>query len=457
VTGAGVRPGSGQVRAARFRKAKPAGISMRARCAAGLAAAVPDATLSVAITCRAMTSLPLVVRRTYLAATLLVVGGSPQSAPAQSVPTRLADSTFWRLMREHSEPGGTFRSENFVSNETSLQWVIPELVRQVAPGGVYLGVAPDQNFTYITALRPSIAFIVDIRHQNAMQHLMYKALIETSATRAEFLAKLFARAPLTGVDTASSAGQLFDALAKQPADSLHYRDNLRAIIDRLTRVHRFALTDSERVSLGCVYGAFFTQGPELTYNYASECRNPGPYGYGTYPGSPGGGGVRMGFRMPTYQGMMTESDSAGVNWSYLGSEQRFRALKEMQERNLIVPLTGNFAGEKALRSVGRWASAHGARVTTFYVSNVEQYLFQQGDEARRFYENVATLPIDSTSTFVRSFSGGRYMGMEGGLALKPQSAAGRSLQLISSIRETLRAFEQGELSSWIDVIRNSRQ
>src|SRR5438270_10205230 len=112
------------------------------------------------------------LRPLRLFAALLVIGAAPVSLAAQSVPTRLADSTFWRLMQEYSEPWGTFRSENFVSNETSLQWVIPELVRRVPPGGVYLGVAPDQNFTYITALRPAIAFIVDIRHQNAVEHLM---------------------------------------------------------------------------------------------------------------------------------------------------------------------------------------------------------------------------------------------------------------------------------------------
>jgi hypothetical protein len=165
----------------------------------------------------------------------------------------------------------------------------------------------------------------------------------------------------------------------------------------------------------------------------------------------------MGFRMPTYQGMMTETDSAGVNWSYLGSEQRFRALKEMQERNLIVPLTGNFAGEKALRAVGQWATAHGARVTTFYVSNVEQYLFQQGDEAGRFYQNVATLPIDATSTFVRSFSGGRFTAIEAELTLKPQSPAGRSLQPVSSIQDILRAHTDGKRTLWIDIIRLSHQ
>ncbi|HEU4722840.1 MAG TPA: hypothetical protein VFS59_15885 [Gemmatimonadaceae bacterium] len=383
------------------------------------------------------------------------------SSAAAQVPARLADSTFWRLMHEYSEPWGTFRSENFVSNETSLQYVIPELTRRIAPGGVYLGVAPDQNFTYIAAVRPSIAFIVDIRHQNAMQHLMYKTLFETSRTRAEFLATLFARAPLEGVDTASTATALFDALAKQPSDSARYRDNLRAILARLTDVHRFALNDSQRVSLGCVYGAFFTQGPDLTYNYASECRNPGAFGYGIGGGvvgpGPGGGMGRFGFRMPTYQGMITETDSAGVNWSYLGSEARFRAVKEMQERNLIVPLTGNFAGPRALRAVGDWARARGATVTTFYVSNVEQYLFQQGDEAQRFYENVASLPIDSTSTFVRSFAGGRFVSADTFFTLKPQSPNGRSLQLTSSIAETLAAFRHGTLTSWMAVIGVSRQ
>jgi hypothetical protein len=161
--------------------------------------------------------------------------------------------------------------------------------------------------------------------------------------------------------------------------------------------------------------------------------------------------------MPSYQGMMTETDGAGVNWSYLGSEARFRALKAMQERNLIVPLTGNFAGPKALRAVGDWVRTHGAKVSMFYVSNVEQYLFQQGDEAQRFYENVATLPVDSTSTFVRSFAGGRFFAADTLLTLRPQSPNGRSLQLVSSIAETLRAFREGQLLSWMAVVGLSHQ
>jgi hypothetical protein len=325
--------------------------------------------------------------------------------------------------------------------------VIPELTRRIAPGGVYLGVAPDQNFTLITALKPSIAFIVDIRRQNAVQHLMYKALIEMSKDRADFLARLFARAPLAGVDSTSSANALFEALAKQPPDSARYRQNLEAITTRLTGRHRFALSDSEHVALRCVYGAFFSQGPDLTYGYGSECRNPGPYGFGGFGGRRG----------PTFRDMLTETDSTGVNWSYLGSERAFRALKDMQERNLIVPLTGDFAGPKALRAVGQWARTHRARVSTFYVSNVEQYLFEQGDEAQRFFENVATLPVDSTSMFVRSFQGGRFFPSDTSVKFTQQSSYGRSMEVYGSIEETVRAFRAGKIRSWSDVLSLSRQ
>ena len=219
-------------------------------------------------------------------------------------------------------------------------------------------------------------------------------------------------------------------------------------------MHHFALSDSERVSLGCVYGAFFTQGPDLTYGYASECNNPGPYGYATG----GTGGMRRGgFRGPTYQAMLTETDSVGVNWSYLGSEKAFRALKDMQERNLIVPLTGDFAGPKALRAVGQWARDHRTKVTTFYVSNVEQYLFEQGDEAKRFFENVATLPVDSTSMFVRSFQGGRFYPTDTTVRFTQQSSAGRSMEVYGSIEQTVRAFRAGRITSWGDVLSLSQQ
>jgi hypothetical protein len=389
-------------------------------------------------------------------AVLLAVGAcntattDADAALVSRIPPRLADSTFWRLMRDFSEPGGTFRSENLVSNETSLQYPLPALVARLPRGGVYVGVAPDQNFTYVAALRPEIAFVVDIRHQNAMEHLMYKALVEASRDRADFLATLFARAPLAGVDTASTAEQLFEALDRQPPDSARYRANLGAILDRLTRVHRFALSDSERALVACVYGAFFAQGPSLTYGYSTDCRDDGgSYGYARF-----GVGGRGRPGMPTYYGMLVETDSAGRSWSYLASESAFRTLKTMEERNLIVPITGDFAGPKALRSVGEWTRAHGATIRVFYVSNVEQYLWEDGDAAKRFYTTLSAWPIDSSSTFIQSFGAFR-IAPDPALLSRAHSPRDRSYNIWSPMRPVLEAFRAGKLGSWEDVLRMS--
>src|SRR5215510_2509770 len=112
---------------------------------------------------------------------------------ADTLPAQYTDAQFWKLINDLSEPGGTFQFENFVSNEASYQNVLPELTRRVKPGGVYLGVAPEQNFTYMSALQSKVGFIIDIRRQNMIELLMYKALFEISADRADFVSKLFSR------------------------------------------------------------------------------------------------------------------------------------------------------------------------------------------------------------------------------------------------------------------------
>src|SRR5579863_5406046 len=106
---------------------------------------------------------------------------------ADSIPAKVADTEFWTLVTNFSEPDGTFQSENLLSNEARLQSVIPNLQRAAGTGRVYLGVGPEQNFTYIAALKPSMAFIVDIRRGNLDLHLMYKALFELSSDRRDFV------------------------------------------------------------------------------------------------------------------------------------------------------------------------------------------------------------------------------------------------------------------------------
>ena len=366
----------------------------------------------------------------------------PVFAFAQStIPSRLTDKELWQLNADFSEPGGYFRSDNLLSNELGFQAVIPGLREKIKPGGVYLGVGPEQNFTYIAALQPKIAIIFDIRRGNMVEHLMYKALFETSADRADFLSKLFSRPRPAGLDTASSAQQLFDAYNRAAPDSALFRKNLAAIKEFLAKTKGFALGDSDGKSLDYIYSAFYGGGPQINYNYSA--------------GGGGGGGGFGGFGggMPNYASLQTATDTAGKNWGYLATEGTFRWLKDFESRNLLVPVVGDFAGPKAIRTVGKYLKEHNAVVSAMYCSNVEQYLFRQNDDWSRFYGNVATLPLDANSSFIRSISGG----MRG---VAPQGNygryGGRLANVTSSMLETVKGFNEGKIQTYGDIIMMSR-
>ena len=346
---------------------------------------------------------------------------------AQEIPSRLADSTYWRMVTEMSEPNGSFPSDNLLSNEVSLQYVIPELVRSTTPGGVYLGVAPEQNFTYLAALKPKIAFIVDIRHDNSLLLLVYKALFELSADRAEFVSRLFSRPRPAGLDTASSVEQLMLAYHDVPRDSATFLRNLGQVKERLRTVHGFPLTEQDLSAIQYLYSWFYAAGPELRYNM-----NMGGY-FGRYP---------------SYSMLMLETDGAGAHRSYLASEANYRVVKDLESRNLVVGLTGDFTGPKSLRAVGDWVRARHATITAFYVSNVEFYLYRQGDDWKKFYENVATLPVSEESQFIRSLSQGYNF--------RPGSPNGVQVELLCSIPGLLKAFGEGRIGSYMEMIGLSK-
>src|SRR5947209_4133051 len=179
----------------------------------------------------------LTILRVALVACAIVLA-TGAAVPAQSVRPTISDTDFWAMVDRFSEPGGSFASDNIISNEIAFQQVIPELKRS-AQHGAYLGVGPEQNFTYITALKPAIAFIIDIRRQNLLLHLMYKALAEMSADRVDFMSRLFARpAPVT-LAADAGAGDLFDAFAAVSPSEDRARSTLAAIINQLAHVHRF--------------------------------------------------------------------------------------------------------------------------------------------------------------------------------------------------------------------------
>jgi hypothetical protein len=332
------------------------------------------------------------VRALILATSIALVAAAPR-ATAQSLPTKLSDSAFWKLVTDISEPGGMFRSDNFVSNEITFQWVIPDLLRTTKPGGVYLGVGPDQNFTYIVALKPKMAIIFDIRRQNMLTHLMYKALIEQSTDRADFVSRLFARPRPSGLDSTSSPELIFGAFATVPPDSARFRRTITGMRDWLTKTHGFALSEEDLNTIAYVYESFVSYGPDITYN--SNQRNA--FGRGS---------------MPSYAALQVATDSDRVHRSYLSTEASFRTLKEIETNNLLVPVVGDFAGPKAIRTVGQYLKERKATVTAFYLSNVEQYLTPDA-LWNRFCANVSSMPLDASSTFIRSVRGGGG-GLRGG-------------------------------------------
>jgi len=360
---------------------------------------------------------------------------APHSEVAhRAIPEQFSDSEFWSLVSELSEPDGYFRSDNFVSNESAFQHVIPDLKRRIRPGGVYVGVGPDQNFTYIAALGPKAAFIVDIRRQNMLLHLMYKALFEMSANRVEFLSNLFSR-PSPDLPARPTPEQLFAAFANAPSDPELSRTNLDAILERLREHHRFDLTSDDAKTLKFVYNSFVSAGPEIRYSF------PNQYAWR---------------RFPSYSELMLETDGTDAessNHSYMASEENFQSVKRMQSENRIIPVVGDFAGEKALRAVGRYVREHGATVSAFYTSNVEFYLFQTEDW-RKFFTTVSQFPIDKDSVFIRSYFNNyslQFPNPPGWLNSPPQSYT-----LLDSMPSLVNAFSSGKIESYFDVVRRSK-
>ena len=147
--------------------------------------------------------------------------------------------------------------------------------------------------------------------------------------------------------------------------------------------------------------------------------------------------------MPSYSDLMTGSDGVARNWNFLATEDQFQTIQRMQKSNLIVPLVGDFAGPKAIRSVAQFVQEHASTVRVFYTSNVEQYLLRDNKNWKRFYDNVAFLPTDSTSTFIR-------------YVVEADRYDRARTSLTSTMTSTMNAYRGGGIQQYYDIVRLSR-
>jgi hypothetical protein len=350
------------------------------------------------------------------AGVLIAYGPLRMIAPAQA-----PSSTFASRVASLSEPGGYFDTDNLISNERSYLQVIPELREARRADGAYIGVGPDTNFTYIAEVRPAIAFIVDVRRDNLLLHLLFKAIFELSATRAEYLARLLGRpapTPLDGWRTAD-IGRLVEYFDRtRPARDRYLA--LRGEIDKAIAGTGLPLSSEDMSTIARFHEHFIADGLDLRFNTL-----------GRSPQS----------NYPSYRDLLLDTDAAGRQSNYLASEEAFLFVKSLQGRDLVVPVVGDLTGPSALVAIGRLMTTHRYRLTAFYTSNVEFYLYGQG-VFPKFVANLRRIPRTEESVVIRSIFGRPWSGRVG------DSSTSR-LQAVSDL---VTGFDQGRFRSYGQLV-----
>lgn len=331
---------------------------------------------------------------------------------------------FVSLIDKLSEPGGFFDSDNLISNETSYLHVMDKLTELNVHGGVYVGVGPDQNFTYIAKIRPRMVFIIDIRHDNMLEQLMFKSLFHRARNRVEYMCLLFGKPfPKTKgwenksiedlvnyVDSTASDPKFFAKVEKMVAhDAREFYPQLNAgdieVIDRIQK-------------------AFYESG--LDIRYSSHFRPPRSI-------------------YPSFKDLLLERDLSGKQDNYLASEDSYRFLRKLEEDDLIVPVIGDLSGPKALRAIGEYTANMKEKVSAFYVSNVEFYLSREGT-FDKFAANVKSLPIADNSVIIRSYF--NYYAPR-----HPQAIPGHfSTQLLERINDLMKVCEAGGCDNYSEIV-----
>jgi hypothetical protein len=354
-------------------------------------------------------------------------------APARLVPPAIpdpasAESTYGRTFLRLSEPAGYFPSENVVSNETSYLHVLDAMRRIGVKGGAYIGVGPDQNFSYIAAVRPDVAFMFDIRRDAMLEHQLFKAVFAMSRNRLEYLCVLTAKPVPANVDSWKDSS--ITALIKfvdNTSASVEFAKSSEIEIESRARKFGIPLSDNDVGVLALYRAAFIRFGLDVQYSSLN--------------GS-------MMSNMPAWRDLLVEVDRAGNQLNYLAADSLFQLVKRMEAENRIIPVTGNAAGATALRRLGEEIRARGLTVSALYMSNVEQYLFRDMVFGS-FADNVATLPRNEKSVMIRGLFGqGR-----GGGGWHPLSVLGyNSTQILQSMDSFVGSHQAGGIRSYNDLL-----
>lgn len=296
---------------------------------------------------------------------------------------------------------------NLVSNELGFQNVIPYFQQNIEVHGIYIGVGPDQNFTYISSTRPAFAFIIDIRKENQLLHYLFKACFELASSSQEYLSLLFSK-PL--VNRLSSLRDIVYNFSKIEGDRNIFDKNW-ILLSQIIQKYREGVSKIEMEKIHSIYNNYFEYHLMLRTRDDAESWQGWPY--------------------PTYKDYLLTTDPFGHCWNFLNDESSFLWLKNMQIKNRIVPIIGDLTGKKALKAIADFAVQRGKKISTVYVSNSEKYIFNN-HLFNQYMINITHLPIAERSLLIRAVANRPEQ-------LHPEFREG---QIVSSVAQRIKSFIQ---------------
>jgi hypothetical protein len=270
--------------------------------------------------------------------------------------------------------------------------------------------------------------MIDIRRDNMLMHLMFKALFQRSANRLEYLARWTGRTVPPDVRSWDNASidSILARIDSLPVDTTGIEtDSILATVRRYGVP--LQLTDTSNIRR--FHGEFTRQGLDL--RFTSTGRAPRYY-------------------YPTLRQLILERDLEGTRAGYLATEAGWRIVKDLESRDRIIPVVGNLAEHQAFPAIGREVAARGERVSALYVSNVEMYLWRDGSFGT-FAANAARLPRNANSVIIRSFFGGGF-----GQSHPLNRTDHVSTQLVQKLDDFARREADGWTSYWELVTLGNR-
>ncbi len=303
----------------------------------------------------------------------------------------VAQATSFASLIEHlSEPGGDFGGDNLISNEQSYLHVMPAIEQARVTGGAYVGVGPDQNFSYIAQIRPAVAFIIDIRRDNLLLHLLFKALFAGAPTRVEFLSALTGRPPPDRLEAwrGATIDKLIAYIDGTRPESESALQVLTLRLDAETRRTGVSLSATDWTTIHRFHREFISSGLSLVFQVRGQ-------------------GVRDYY--PSLRELLAETDRRGRQLSYLATDAAYETVRALEQHDLVVPVVGDVSGSHALAAIAALMKSRGQALSAFYISNVEFYLYRDGSFPA-FVENLKQLPRDDRSLMIRSVFPGGFPG-----------------------------------------------